>query len=315
MVESNVCKSEMVLKTGTSELEIITLYLRWIEPAGGKLIQSAYGINAAKVRELVALPSNIVAVPDSPPAVKGVFLLRDRTIPLVDLCEWFGYQADTSDKTKEGTVVVVTEINGKVFAFVTHGVDKVHRVSWKDVKPPPEIIAEQSSITGVCLLNGAIVQMIDFEKIIASVEPASDVTAASGGGSKGKKVLVAEDSRTARGQLVSVLNDAGYEVVAHPDGQSCWEWLEAAREQGAVLEEIAGVVTDIEMPRMDGLHLCALIKNQPAYQNLPVMLFSSLINDTIRHKAESAGADDQISKSELGHLVARFEACLARVAH
>ena len=86
------------------------------------------------------------------------------------MCDWFNYEADTSPETTESTVVIVAEINSKVYGFIAHGVDKVHRISWQDIKPPPEIIADQSSVTGVCLMEGAIIQMIDFEKIVDSID-------------------------------------------------------------------------------------------------------------------------------------------------
>jgi len=315
MSDSTGHQSEVLHKSGADVFEIITLYLCWLDPVNGKLVHTAYGINTSKVRELVAMPDNPTIMPDSPPSVKGVFLLRDRTIPLIDLCEWFGYEADSSSKTRESTVVVITEINSKVYGFIVHGVDKVHRVTWEDIRTPPEIIAQQSSITGVCLLDGAIIQMVDFEKIIASIDPAlavatmnrevpGDVVKHDG------KVLVVEDSKTAQKQLLSLLTSSGYEVGIHSNGQSCWDWLEAARQRGPITDEVVAVVTDIEMPQMDGLQLCSRIKAQPAFNSIPVLIFSSLINETVRHKGESAGADDQLLKTEIDQLSSRLQACI-----
>jgi two-component system chemotaxis response regulator CheV len=316
MTDRSGHQSEILHKSGADVFEIITLFLRWLDPLNGKLVQTAYGINTSKVRELVAMPDKPTAIPDSPPSVKGVFLLRDRTIPLIDLCEWFGYEGDSSSKTQEGTVVVITEINTKVYGFIVHGVDKVHRVTWEDIRNPPDIIAQQSSITGVCLLGGAIIQMIDFEKIIASIDPSSTVKEPNNNAvpddveQRGKRVLVAEDSKTAQKQLSNLLASSGYEVSLHSNGQSCWEWLEAARERGRITDEVAAVITDIEMPQMDGLQLCSRIKAQPAYNAIPVVIFSSLINETVRHRVESVGADDQLSKTEIDKLPDRLQACI-----
>ncbi len=317
MVESAGHQSDILLQSGTNELEIITLYLQWIDPSNQEVTKTAYGINAAKVRELVAMPDNLTEMPDCPKAMKGVFLLRDRTIPLIDLSEWFGYEPDTSPEAMAKWVVIVTEINGKLFGIITHGVDKVYRVSWNDIMPPPELVAHHSSLTGVCLVDNNIIQMVDFEKIIATVDPSMvidselhAITEEPEGDQVDKAVVIADDSRMIQDQIRRTLERANYKVVAHADGQEAWDYLEGLRLAGVVEDEVLAVVTDIEMPRMDGHHLCMRIKQEPAYEKIPVLLFSSLINATAQHKGESVGADDQITKPELGELVNRLQACL-----
>lgn len=313
-------KTDILLQSGTNELEIITLYLQWFDATTGQKTKTAYGINAAKVRELVAMPEKLTEMPDSPQAMKGVFLLRDRTIPLVDLCEWFGYEPDTSPEAKATWVVIVTEINGKFFGFIAHGVDKVYRVSWQDILPPPEIVSHYSSLTGVCLVDNNIIQMVDFESIIATIDPsmiidsdAHAITEQAHGDQVGKTVVIADDSRIILDQIRRTLEKAGYQVKAHSDGKEAWDFLEGLRREGRVENEVLAVITDIEMPRMDGHHLCLKIKETPEYENIPVMLFSSLINDTAYHKGEAVGADDQITKPELGQLVTRLQACLDKM--
>ncbi|ADH85410.1 chemotaxis protein [Desulfurivibrio alkaliphilus] len=313
-------RTNILLESGTNELEVITLYLQWLDPASSASTQTSYGINAAKVRELVAMPSKLTEVPDSHPSVRGVFMLRDRTILLIDLCHWFGYQPDLSPEAKAKWVVVVTEINGKLFSFISHGVDKVHRISWNQIMPPPEVVANDSSLTGMCLVNDRIIQMIDFEKICADIDPsmAMDyVTHAvkdkAEAGQEDKFVVIADDSAMIRDQITQTLTRAGYKVKAFPDGQSAWDFLELTMGSGEVDSRILGIISDIEMPRMDGHHLCMKIKQQPAFAKVPVMLFSSLINDTARHKGEKVGADDQITKPELGTLVERLQGCLRKL--
>ena len=313
-------KTDILLQSGTNELEIITLFLQWLDPVSGSVTKTAYGINAAKVRELVAMPTTLTAMPESPIAMKGVFLLRDRTIPLVDLCEWFGYQPDLSSEATAKWVVIVTEINGKFFGFIAHGVDKVYRVSWTKILPPPELIAHHSSLTGVCLVDNSIIQMVDFESIIASIDPsmvidseAHAVTSRPDAEQVEKAVVIADDSRMIQDQIRKTLEKAGYRVVAHSDGQEAWDYLEGLRVAGSLHDEVLAVITDIEMPRMDGHNFCMRIKENREYDGIPVMLFSSLINDTARHKGAAVGADDQISKPELGQLVTRLQDCLHRV--
>ena len=164
-------QTDILLQAGTNELEIITFFLQWRDQTTESISRTAYGINAAKVRELVAMPETLTEIPESVSSMKGVFLLRDRTIPLVDLCDWFGYEPDHSPEAKAKWVVIVTEINGKFFGFIAHGVDKVYRVSWTAILPPPPIISHYSSLTGVCLVDGNIIQMVDFESIIATIDP------------------------------------------------------------------------------------------------------------------------------------------------
>lgn len=314
-------QTDILLQSGTNELEIITLFLQWKDAVTGEIKRTAYGINAAKVRELVAVPEKITRVPDSPPSMQGVFLLREKTIPLIDLCSWFGYEVDDTMEEKRKWVVIVTEINGKLFGFITHGVDKVYRVSWEKVMPPPELIMGCSSLTGVCLVDDTIIQMIDFEKIIATIDPsmiidsdAHAVMVRPATDQVDKAVVIADDSRIILEQISKTLKKAGYKVVAKSDGQEAWDYLEGLRQKGTVDEELLAVITDIEMPRMDGHHLCMRIKSEPGYERIPVMLFSSLINETARHKGEAVGADDQITKPELGQLVVRLQGCLQRLA-
>jgi len=314
-------KTDILLQAGTNELEIITFFLQWRDQTTDSISRTAYGINAAKVRELVAMPETLTEIPESVSSMKGVFLLRDRTIPLIDLCDWFGYEPDHSPEAKAKWVVIVTEINGKFFGFIAHGVDKVYRVSWTAILPPPPIISHYSSLTGVCLVDGNIIQMVDFESIIATIDPsmvidseAHSISVGPEGAQADKAVVIADDSRIIQDQIRKTLERAGYRVVAHADGQDAWEYLEKLRTNGTLHKEVLAVVSDIEMPRMDGHNLCKRIKENNGYDGIPVMLFSSLVNDLALHKGHAVGADDQISKPELGQLVIRLQDCLRRFA-
>jgi two-component system chemotaxis response regulator CheV len=177
------------------------------------------------------------------------------------------------------------------------------------------MLARYQSITGVCLVNNQIIQMVDFERIVAAIDPTMMLEETSGEKRDeavdfNKAVLIADDSVTIRTQMRRALEGAGFRVVAHHDGQVAWDYLEGLRAAGKVDEEILAVVTDIEMPRMDGHHLCLKIKEQPAYRNIPVILFSSMISPGLRNKGTAVGADDQITKPELSNLVDRLFACI-----
>ena len=312
--------NNILLEVGTNELEVITFYLEFIDPGTGKKLRNAFGINAAKVRELVALPEDITEVINSPSCVQGVFLLRNKTIPLVDTSEYFSYEVDASEEAKRKWVVIVAELNGKAFGFITHGVDKVYRISWKQIEPPPELIASNASITGICLIDTQTIQMIDFERIIAEIDPSmvmrmdqSDEESALIHEKYVKEVVIVDDSRVILMQVSSTLKKAGFQVKAHPDGQAAWEYLEGLRESGELDQRVLAIISDIEMPRMDGHHFCMQVKKNHAYDKIPVILFSSMINEALKKKGESVGADDQVTKPELDTLIERVETCVARL--
>ncbi len=313
-------QSNILLEVGTNELEVITFYLEFIDANTGENVRNAYGINAAKVRELVALPEDITEVINSPQCVEGVFLLRNKTIPLVDISEYFGYEVDVSDEAKRKWVVIVAELNGKAFGFITHGVDKVYRVSWKQIEPPPELIASNASITGICLIDTQTIQMIDFERIITEIDPTmvmrtehTNTESADTHDKYEKEVVIIDDSRVILMQVSSTLKKAGFHVSAHTDGQAGWDYLEGLRQAGTLDEKVLAIISDIEMPRMDGHHFCMQVRKNPAYSKIPVILFSSMINEALRKKGESVGADDQVTKPELDTLIERVEKCVARL--
>lgn len=313
-------RSNILLEVGTNELEVITFSLEWVDPTTKEKQKGSYGINAAKVRELVALPEDVTEVVDSPAAVRGVFLLRDRTIPLIDLCTWFDYQVDMTDMDRRKWVVIVAELNGKPFGFISHGVDKVYRISWSQISPPPEILSGSQSITGICQLNDQLIQMIDFEKIISEIDPTMEIKSSMEEKEVheieekyDKSVLVVDDSQVVRIQVIRTLEGDGFKVVSHNDGLAAWEYLEELRESGELEKKILAVISDIEMPRMDGHNFCRRFRQQPAYDKIPILLFSSMINEALRRKGEALGADDQVTKPELDELIERMEKCVDKL--
>ncbi len=313
-------QSKILIEAGTNELEIITFYLEFTDPNSGKHTRNAFGINAAKVREMVALPSDVTEVINSPDCVKGVFLLRNSTIPLVDIGEYFGYEVKHTPEFDKKCVVIVAELNGKAFGFISHGVDKVHRVSWSQITPPPSIIAANASITGICLIGDQTIQMVDFEKITAEIDPSmvmrtsrDDKQSSLIEDKYAKEIVIADDSRVILMQVTSTLKKAGFHVSAHADGQFAWEYLERLREAGELDKKVLAIISDIEMPRMDGHHFCMRVKENPAYSRIPVILFSSMINDSLKKKGVAVGADDQVTKPELDTLIERLESSVARL--
>lgn len=321
MVQQSKTKSNILLEVGTNEVEVITFYLEWLDPDTKLRHKNTYGINAAKVKELVAYPENITELANSDPCVKGVFLLRNNTIPLIDLCNWFSYQTEEKKEGDRKWVVIVADLNGKAFGFITHGVDKVYRISWSQITPPPELIASSQSITGICQVDNLIIQMIDFERIVGTVDP-SMVVKSSRNEEEAHKieqkyekaVLVVDDSSVVLMQLTNTLQNVGFKVIPKPDGQAAFEFLEELRKKGEADKKILAIISDIEMPRMDGHHFCMRVKQQSAYNKIPIILFSSMITDALRRKGEAVGADDQVTKPELDKLIDRMQHCIEKRA-
>ncbi len=305
-------KKEILLQTGTNEVEIaeFEIYLK-----GKKDVKQSFGINVAKVREIIRIPE-FISIPASHENVMGVFKLRDKIIPLINLADWL--KEETNIDTSK-CYAIVTEFNQVNFGFLIHDIRTIHRMSWDKVLPPTNISnnIKNECITGVVNFDDRIMMMIDFEKIVADINPEVSLSVKADRKiiddvqqiGKGKqKVLLAEDSGIMRDLLASILEKGGFEVVHVNNGKLALEYLnafleDAKKENKKINEIIQLVITDIEMPQMDGHSLCKKIKEHPELKTLPVILFSSLIYEEIKRKGELIGADAQISKPEIGNLL------------
>ncbi|GAB6035928.1 chemotaxis protein [Fundidesulfovibrio butyratiphilus] len=318
-------QTNILLEAGTNELEIVEFYLEESVPGedGGpaKSYKGYYGVNVAKVLEIIRLP-RVTELPEvSHPSVLGAFNLRNHIIPLVDLSVWLGKQREEHESPK----VIVTEFNKVTTAFMVSGVTRIHRLSWESVEPPNKFVSNLSgdSITGVVKLEDRIVFLLDLEKIVADLNPQLGLrldTSIDWRASQRYRALVADDSALVREMLKDLLEKANFDVEVVNTGLQAWERLQqikalAESENQAVSDYVQVVVSDIEMPTMDGHNLTLRIKQDPELRRLPVLLFSSLITDKLRHKGEAVGADDQISKPEVGQLALRAKSLIeARLA-
>ncbi len=311
-----MAQTNILLESGTNELEVVEFYLdESILPGADKMeglmaqavgsdnvdqYRGYYGINVAKVLEIIRMPK-VTALPEvQHKSVLGAFNLRSRIIPLVDLAVWLG---KTPAPTKEEPKTIVTEFNNVTTAFMVSGVNRIHRISWEQVEQPNAYMASVSSntIVGVVKLEGRIVFLLDLGE---------DWNA-----STGYKALVADDSALVREMQRDLLEKAGFNVIITTNGREAWDCLTTFRrkveEEGRPLREFVQVViSDIEMPLMDGLNLTSRIKNDNILKQLPVLLFSSLITEKLRHKGVSVGADGQISKPEVATLARRAAALI-----
>lgn len=315
-------QTNILLEAGTNELEIVEFYLD--EPSSNPdqpPYKGYYGVNVAKVLEIIRMPK-VTGLPEvQHRSVLGAFNLRSHIIPLVDLSVWLG---KTRAETAESPKVIVTEFNNVTTAFMVSGVNRIHRISWESVEPPNRYVAAVSnhSITGVVQLEGRIVFLLDLEKIVADLNPqlalkldqAIDWTA-----NTRYRALIADDSGLIREMLKDLLQKANFEVEAVSNGREAWERLSeiracAEKDNRPISDYVQVLVSDIEMPSMDGHNLCKRVKEDNVLRELPVILFSSLITDKLRHKGTTVGADDQISKPEVTELAKRALALIEKRA-
>lgn len=313
-----MAQTNILLESGTNELEIVEFHLDETDE-DGKPYQGFYGVNVAKVLEIIRLPEKVVEMPQSgSPAILGAFNQRSHVIPLVDLSIWLGKNRADSVSPK----VIVTEFNKVVTAFLVSGVTRIHRLSWEVVEPPNRYVAEFSNdtITGVVKLEGRIVFLLDLEKIVADLNPALGLKldeSIDWSSEVRYRAIVADDSGLVREMLKDLMQKAGFEVETYTNGRDAWERLLALKQSSEaegrrVFDHVQVMVSDIEMPSMDGHNLTKRIKDDPMLKEVPVILFSSLITDKLRHKGETVGADDQISKPEVTHLAQRAKALIER---
>ncbi len=291
-------KQDILLESGTNEFEIMEFTI-----AGETL-----GINVAKVREIM-MACPVKPMQRSHKDIEGIFKSRDIVITVIDLASYLNLPAsDNPDRD----IFIVTNFNNTNFAFHVHTVVGIDRVSWQQIKKPDKIIygGQEGVATGIADFEDHLITILDFEKIVSEISPElgiryEDLEKLGPRNRSEKPILLVEDSMLLSKMIVESLRRAGYENLIKTDnGQEAWDFLKEAKASGdPIKNHVSCVVTDIEMPQMDGHHLTKLIKEDEALKQLPVILFSSLINEEMRHKGEMVGADAQITKPEIANLV------------
>lgn len=292
----------ILLETGTNELEILEFYINEIRKEGEDPVPNFFGINVAKVMQVIETP-NLEPPESAPhPSFMGTIPLRDLILPVLDLSVWLGLNMPKTERD----IVIVTEFSKSVTGFLVSGVTEIHRVGWGEVIPPSNIISSNTdAIVGLIDKNDYFVQLLDLETILTQFEPndGSEMTISE----TEYKVLVADDSATIRAMIQKNLTDANFNPIITNNGdealRTILELKRKAEESGKDITEFVDVIiSDIEMPLMDGFSLTKNIKDDPILKKLPVILYSSIITKELQHKGESVGADIQISKPDL-HLI------------
>jgi two-component system chemotaxis response regulator CheV len=292
--------SRILLEAGTNEVEILVF----------KVAGQLCGVNVAKVRE-VQPHRTPTYIPHASPAVEGVLCVRGGVVPVVNLRQvLWGSEADLKGSAANQDLLL--EFNNQLVAFQVQGIDRIHRVSWKNFIPLPYCPGTDAPVTGIVLIDGRIVTILDFEAIglnlgINGTPPrvAAD-DASSGVPAIRFPIVFVDDSPLIRRLLDDALLQAGYaDRRGFGDGQEAWEYLDEVAHGHSVetvRAAVAGVISDIEMPRMDGFSLTRRIRENPVLKDLPVVLFSSLISKDNEKKGFQVGATAQISKPHWAEL-------------
>jgi two-component system chemotaxis response regulator CheV len=305
-------KREILLESGTNEMEIIEFYLG----------AQSFGINVHKLKEIIPFEvEQVTLIPDSAPSMLGALLLRGSTIPLIDLKKHMAQRYVDPSAGEVRSVVMVCEFNGRTNGFKVDGVNQIHRVSWDNIQPMAHFIDQfRPRFTGSINIDGREILIVDLEHIVAEFDPDSALdyeTEIDGGGPsvslvehrRQMRILMAEDSSLIRNGIEKVLKGAGYSNLhSFIDGEMCYEEIlrlkkEAVAANEPITSRLSLLITDIEMPKMDGLTLCRRVKEDPVLKDVIVVLFSSLINEQMARKCDSVGADGYATKPEIPKLV------------
>ena len=283
--------TKILLENGTNELEVLEFILDG----------NSYGINVAKVKEIITYEP-VTPVPNAHPSIEGIFMPRDTMITAIDLknCLQRG-------ECSASGLFIITNFNKLDIAFHVDNVVGIHRVSWRDIIKPDATVSttEEGISTGIIKYNDKLIIILDFEKIVSDINPETGLKITDGERERSDvPVLIAEDSVLLNKLIVDSLKKAGYHNLIHTkNGQEAYDVIQDCKRDGTLKEHVQCIITDIEMPLMDGHRLTKLVKEDPETADIPIIIFSSLVNDEMKRKGAALGADAQLSKPEIGNLV------------
>jgi len=300
-------ETNILLESGTNELELLEFFVG----------NEDYGINIAKVSEILTY-REVTPMPSAPPEVEGVFMPRDKLITVVDLHKVLGIPRPEDN---DG-LLVVCEFNQLDIAFHVTSVKGIQRISWTSIEKPPTVAnnSQKGVATGIAKIDGKIIIILDFEKIIADLNCSSGLDSTgiekldkTGGVDFDAKIVIAEDSPLLNKLVVDALTKAGFHnILSFSNGLEAWNYISSFADAEDVTSHVSLLVSDIEMPQMDGHRLTKLIKDHINLSKIPVFLFSSLIDDMMRVKGKSVGADEQFSKPQITGLIKAMMAVLTK---
>lgn len=280
------------------------------QPGNNTVKLGYFGVNVAKVLEVIESPALTPSAAATHPSFMGTIPLREKILPVLDLSVWLGLER----RKTSHEVIMVTEFHSRITGFLVSGVTQIYRVPWSNVEAPNRYLSMQKTncITGMVKIEDHFVLMLDFESIIAELDPEYNIIFMQEhekveDGSPTYNALVAEDSSYMRNAMVNNLSQANFNVELAVNGEDAWnkiiETKNKALAEGKTFNDYVDVIiSDIEMPKMDGYTLVSLVKADNDLKKTPVILFSSIVSNELKHKGEKVGADDQVSKPEIGIL-------------
>ena len=305
---NNSKKNEILLESGTNEIEIMqfTIY--------GEL----YGINVAKVKEIM-VSEKVKPIPHVHPAVEGIFKPRGTMLTVVDL-PFYLTNKETEKNARD--LFIVTNFNKMFIAFRVHSVVEISRISWEAIRKPDSSITggEDGVATGIAQCGNQLVTILDFEKIVTDIAPEtgiqmSEIDKLGDRRNSEAPIVMAEDSVLLTKMIETSLKKAGYvNIKPFNNGEEAWNYLTEVKDDSHLSDKVQLIITDIEMPKMDGHRLTKLVKTDEKLKDIPLIIFSSLINHEMMLKGRELGADEQLSKPEIGHLVEVIDHLLERRA-
>lgn len=304
---NNLKQSEILLESGINELEIMEFTIG----------EELFGINVAKVREIMMIEP-VKPMQKANQYVEGIFKPRDKVLTVINLASYLGL--GQSDKP-ERDIYIIAGFNNNEYAFHVHTVVGIDRISCTQMRKPDPVIfgGKEGVATGIVEIEKKLITILDFEAIIAEICPETSiqVTDIEHLGDKqrnSKHILIAEDSLLLSKMIVDALHKAGYiNTIKVDNGQEAWEFLTEIRDGGdRISDHVNCIITDLEMPQMDGHRLTKLVKSDPELKAVPLVIFSSLISSEMRIKGKELGADEQITKPEIGRLVSIIDALTGR---
>lgn len=312
-------KKDEELKVGTNEMELVDFRIYKLEK--GRIYEGIYGINVAKVNEIIRLPK-LTELPGVPDYIEGVFDLRGTVIPVINLAKWMGVGVPKSKKIKPR--LIVAEFNNIMIGFVVHEAKRIRRISWKDIEPAHFNSSaaggglDRSKITGVTRIEGdQVLLILDLESIVQDLgfyQP--DISDERTYDKFSGTALVLDDSAIARKIIKEFLEKMGFSVVEANDGQEGIERIESMYESygDALRHHLKIIVSDIEMPQMDGFHFAAKIKADERFSNIPIVFNSSISDKFSESRGKQAGGESYLVKfdgnrfhDEISRIVNKYE--------
>jgi two-component system chemotaxis response regulator CheV len=295
---------EKSLKVGSNEMELVDF--RIFKQEDGEVYEGIYGINVSKVREIIRIPV-LTDLPGTPEFIEGIFDLRDVVIPVVNLAKWMGIiQPEGIEKDSR---VIITEFNNVLIGFIVHEAKRIRRISWSNIEPAeflsgPDSV-DGSKITGVTKIeDDNVLLILDLESVVQDLglyKPDTNTTPKELDIFSGI-ALILDDSSTARKIVKEALLKMGFEIIEAIDGQDGLEKLHdlAQKYPDDISEKLKLIISDVEMPRMDGFHFASNVKKDGRFNDVPIIFNSSISDHFSEGRGLEAGGEAYLVKFDAG---------------